>query len=82
MWNFKLRGVSMKNDILKMGTPNTLKEAFRRAVCIGSGKQITDEGHLIIQDFLAQKFGAAMIKESDQNAIRALEDLWKAVKDT
>ena len=58
------------------GTPKTLKEAIANGLCIGPLKDIHNNVHAHVVDFLRQKFGVAFLRAgNDQELLNALHAL-------
>lgn len=57
------------------GTPKTLDEAIENAICIGPLSELQERMYHHVRDFLAQKFGIAML---DQDELQ-LEILFEAI---
>lgn len=64
-----------------MGTPKTLEQAIKngllQAESQGLQKEVVEVVYAHIVDYLAQKFGAAILSVEDP---RLLEDLFKKIK--
>lgn len=52
-----------------MGTPKNFDEALQQALCVGPLSQIRERSYLVFKDYLAQKFGAAMLKHPEAEEI-------------
>lgn len=61
------------------GTPSTLDEAIRNAICIGPMGDTSDRLYHYIYDFLAQNFGVAFLQAKTSTETERLEKLWSAV---
>jgi hypothetical protein len=62
----------------EIGTPRTLDEAIRNAICTGPLSGVSEQLYHHIKDFLAQRFGVAFIKAGDDNhLVEMLETLYK-----
>lgn len=64
------------------GTPKTLAQAIANAldaaeIPSGSGKRAVIAAHLV--DFLAQRFGAALLESPEAEA--AIQKLWKQINE-
>ena len=59
------------------GTAKTLDEAIINGMCIGQIKDIPDSLYWFIKDFLAQRFGAAMLKPgaNDEILLKLFKDI-------
>lgn len=57
-----------------LGTPKTLQEAIDQALCIGPLSEVRERTFFAVKDFLAQKFGVAMLKAGamEDEALRQL----------
>lgn len=62
-----------------MPTPKTLDEAILQALMVGPLNQIRERAYLVMKDFLAQRFGVAMLKEADPRVVSLLEDLFEEI---
>lgn len=71
----------MNNEEMKMGTPKTLQEAIDRALLLGPMSGIRERTKHAVIDYLAQKFGVALMKNQSPEAQNILDDLWKQIKD-
>lgn len=60
------------------GTPQTLDQAIEDALCIGPLNDVQNRTYLIIKDYLAQKFGTAMLQAKDSEADR-LQQLYQLI---
>lgn len=64
---------------MSQGTPKNLKEALMVAICLRPLKDVMDDAPSIIKDFLAQKFGAALLKAENQQEVDAIKELWEQI---
>lgn len=66
-----------------MGTPKTLEQAIKNGLLQAESQGFEKQGEIVeiirahIIDYLAQKFGAAMLQVEDS---RLIEDLFKKIK--
>lgn len=59
-----------------LGTPKTLQEAIDRALMIGPLSGVQERTFHAVKDFLAQKFGVAMLQnEKSQDALKELFEI-------
>lgn len=58
------------------GTPLTMKEAIAQALCIGPMSGVQERVELAVRDFLAQRFGVAMLRATTPAEQELLKDLW------
>ena len=72
----------MSND--NQGTPKLMREAVTNALCVGPLSGVTDRVYWAVRDFIAQRFGAAMLDASKSpEMVEALDKLFKEiVRDT
>jgi hypothetical protein len=61
------------------GTPKTLDELIVNEMCIGTAATFRERMNQGLCDFLAQKFGVAMLKCHTPEQEALLEDLWLAI---
>lgn len=61
------------------GTPKTLDEAIKFALCVGPLSSVVDRSYFHIKDFLAQRFGVAMLAENDPRVVELLETLFNEI---
>ena len=61
------------------GTPKTLDEAIKFALCVGPLSEITERSYLILKDFLSQRFGVAMLLANDPKVEEALKILFEEI---
>lgn len=67
----------MAND---MGTPKTLEEAIRNALCIGPLAGVEQRVYQHVRDFLSQKFGTAYLENhSEQEVVGILSSLFDKI---
>lgn len=67
---------------MEFGTPATLREAIERALMEGPLNQVNDRTRQAVKDFLAQRFGAKILKaEMDGHEVFAdmLKELFNDV---
>lgn len=63
-----------------MGTPKFLHHAIRNALCVGPLKNVEQRLLIHIKDFLAQRFGAAMLEYADSPKVeRVLKELFDSI---
>ncbi|MDH4163308.1 MAG: hypothetical protein OEW15_11565 [Nitrospirota bacterium] len=58
----------MSND-KELGTPKTFDEALFRALCVGPLSEIRERSYRVFKDYLAQKFGTAMLQHPEAEEI-------------
>lgn len=62
------------------GTPKTLDEALSVVITYSNGANLRELPHAVIKDFLAQKFGVAMLRASETPGLeKALEELFNEI---
>jgi hypothetical protein len=66
-------------DLPNVPTPKTLADAIENGLMQGPVSGIRTRTHASVRDFLAQKFGAMMIKEQDEHTQAALKELWHKI---
>lgn len=66
----------------KPGTPKTLNEALKIGICLARGPQVANILAAHVRDFLAQRFNVAMLKAKNPEVEKAIEELWKTIKET
>lgn len=59
------------------GTPKTLDHAIYFALCVGPLSEIRNRAYAVFKDFLAQRFGAAMLKHPECGDI--LKELFESI---
>lgn len=59
------------------GTPKTLDHAVYVALCVGPLSEIRERAYRVFKDFLAQRFGAAMLKHPECDKI--LKELFEKI---
>lgn len=64
-------------DFENIGTPKTLDEAIATAVSFGPLSGLKDRAHAILKDYLAQKFGVAMLKHPEHSEM--LKQLFETI---
>ena len=60
------------------GTPKTLDEAIKFALCVGPLSDVVDRSYFQIKDFLSQRFGVAMLL-ADEPTAKALQILFDEI---
>lgn len=53
----------------KLGTPKTFDEALAHALCVGPLREVRERSYHVFKDYLAQKFGAAMLNHPEAEEI-------------
>lgn len=61
------------------GTPLSMQEAITRALCIGPMSGIQERVELAMRDYLAQRFGVAMLRAVSPSEQQLLNDLWNSI---
>ena len=62
-----------------IGTPKTLFEAVRLALCIGPLNGVEHKMKAYVRDYLAQRFAVAMIRAKTENESKMIEELWQSI---
>jgi hypothetical protein len=63
-----------------MGTPKSLDEAIAIILATTNSQNIREYPYIVLKDFLAQKFGAAMlVAGDDENLVAVLESLFETI---
>jgi hypothetical protein len=63
-----------------MGTPKTLREAIKMAICIGPLSDTPERLENNIKDFIRQKFQIVMIKHNSREVETALIELLEGIE--
>lgn len=61
------------------GTPQTLKEAIRKAIMSTPLDESDVTSPAIIRDYMSQKFTIAYLKASTPEVVSALDELWESL---
>lgn len=61
------------------GTPKTLDEAIMRALMVGPLSQIKERSYLVLKDYLAQKFGVALLLATTPEIESVLQVLFEEI---
>lgn len=67
------------NQTTNRGTPQTIDELIVNEMCIGTAATFRERMKNGMRDYLAQKFGVAMMKAHTPEQQAMLEDLWLAI---
>jgi hypothetical protein len=60
-----------------MGTPKSLNEAVQNALMVGPMNEAPERVVAHVRDFLAQRFGAAMLERPESQSV--LDELWETI---
>lgn len=61
------------------GTPKTLDEAIHNGLCVGPLSEVVDRTKHCVRDYLAQRFGVAMLKAHTPEQEALVCELWAAI---
>ena len=65
--------------IREEGTPSSMREAIMRALCIGPASGVQERLELAMRDYLAQRFGVAMLRTTTPAEQELIKELWNRI---